>query len=263
MRAIVLAGERPGGSALARALDIPAAVLAPLAGRPCLLHVVDALRGAASIAEITLCGPARHVVDHSRVLSALVAEPDVTWVEPAAGPAASALAAADGARFPQLLTSGDHGLLQASIVDAFCQAAGRADGDFVVGLVPHERVREVFPDSRRTVLRFADGAFCGSNLFALRTEHSRRALSFWRSVEADRKRPWRIARRLGPATLARYLAHRLSVDAAFDRLSELAGCRVGWVEVAAARAAVDVDSEADWRLAERILQGEANEVRAS
>ena len=261
-RALVLAGERAGGSRLARALGLPAAVLAPLAGRPCILRVIDALCAARQVQGVTLCGPRPAVIDASPDLTALLRREDVAWLAPAAGPAASASAAAQaGGRWPLLLTSGDHGLLTPGVVDTFCadaRAAADAGGaDVIVGLVPHRQVARAFPDSRRTVLRFADGAYCGSNLFALVGPGSLRALAFWSSVEADRKRPWRIARRLGAATLLRYLLGRLPVDGAFDVLSRRAGCRVRWIPVACARAAVDVDSEADWRLADRLLTADA------
>jgi hypothetical protein len=161
---------------------------------------------------------------------------------------------------PLLLTSGDHGLLTAAMIDEFCasaQDAGAATGaDLLVGLVPHERVAAAFPDSRRTVLRFSDGAFCGSNLFALLTPQSRHALAYWSKLEAYRKQPWKIAGRLGLATVLRYLTGRLSVDEAFRILSHRAGCRVGWLPVSAARAAVDVDCRADWLLADRLLRSD-------
>jgi hypothetical protein len=204
------------------------------------------------------------VIDSSPELAGLLAQPGVTWLPPAPGPAASALAAArSGGRYPMLLTSGDHGLLSAAVVDGFCEQAlaarnaGPDPADVIVGLVPHERVARAFPESHRTVLRFADGAFCGTNLFALLTPASSRALAFWSSVEAARKRPWKIARRLGAFTLLRYLGGRLTVDQAFAELSRRAGCRVAWVPVASPRAAVDVDSEDDWRLADRLLTGDA------
>ncbi len=37
------------------------------------------------------------------------------------------------------------------------------------------------------------------------------AIGLWMSVEQDRKRPWRIVRRLGPGLLLRYLAGRLTL----------------------------------------------------
>jgi hypothetical protein len=254
-RAIVLAGERPGGNALAQRLGLPAGVLAPLLGRSCLARVLDALQQAATVDDALVCGPAESVLDACADLRGLLAGHGVAWMAPASGPAASALAAAeklDGR--PLHHTSGDHGLLNADNVEAVCRdAEAPTDADFVVGLVPHERVVSAYPHSRRTVLRFADGAYCGSNLYAVFTADGRRALGFWQAVEAQRKRPWKIARHLGALTLLRYVTGRLSVRQAFDRLSRLAGCRVAWVEVSAARAAVDVDSEADWRLAEQIL----------
>jgi len=278
--AIVLAGERPGGNALARALGLPAAVLAPLAGRPCLARVVDALLDSAAVSSVILCGPTQAVARHDDTVRSLVARNSIGWLAPRAGPAASALAgvaaaeeafqsdassadsggapeASSGSAFPQLLTSGDHGLLTPAIVDDFCARASATDADLVIGLVPYERVAAAFPDSRRTLLRFADGARCGSNLFALLTPRSTRALAFWQAAEENRKQPWKIVRRLGLTTLVRYLLGRLSADAAFEALSQRAGCRVRWVTVEAARAAVDVDSLADWQLADRLLSDEA------
>jgi hypothetical protein len=196
-------------------------------------------------------------------ISALLEPGDYQWLAPANGPAASAFAAAEALNcHPLLLTSADHGLLDSATVDGFCKdalatgSAGRPP-DIIVGLVPHERVREAFPDSKRTVLRFADGAFCGSNLFVLTSEAGHRALRFWSEVESLRKRPWKIARRLGVLTLLRYVTGRLTVGSAFQRLSRRAGCRVGWVLVSEPRAAVDVDTVADWKLACRLLEGDA------
>ncbi|MFW6093669.1 MAG: hypothetical protein ACODAC_06820, partial [Pseudomonadota bacterium] len=217
-----------------------------------------ALHTARRVTGGVTCGPARAVLDEYPALSALMRETGFRWSAPAAGPAASARAAlGDGGDCPMLLTSGDHGLLSAATVDAFCAAAARAASasalDVVVGLVPWPRVRDAFPDSRRTVLSFADGGYCGANLFALTTADAGRALEFWSSVEADRKHPAKIARRLGAGLLVRYAAGRLRLDEAFDALSRRTGCRIGWVEVADPRAAVDVDSRKDWELAQRVL----------
>lgn len=262
--AVVLAGERPGGNALARHLDLPAAVLAPVGGKPCLERVLDSLGGAAWVGPIAVCGPDARAVAASPALGRLLERAGVCWMAPAEGPAASALAAAGALAddpaggYPLLVTSGDHGLLESTVVDDFCRRAAALDdrADVVVGLVPHETVARAFPASRRTVLGFADGAFCGSNLFALLGPDGRRALQFWRGVEADRKRPWKIARRLGVTTLLRYLLGRLPVDDAFREISRRAGCRVTWTAVDSARAAVDVDSTADWTLADRLLRAD-------
>jgi hypothetical protein len=62
-----------------------------------------------------------------------------------------------------------------------------------------------------------------------------------------------MARRIGAGVLLRYLGGRLGADEALDRLGELAGCRLAWIEVTDPRAAVDVDSVDDHALAEKLL----------
>ena len=252
--AIVLAGERAGGNALARAHGLSASVLVQVAGKPCITRVIETLRASRTIDGGLIVGPAAEIAQHDRILQALLATGDFRWLEPAGGPSASALRATSAlTRCPLLLTAGDHALLEASVVDRFCAAAQRTDLDFVVGLVPYALVQTRFPRSRRTVLKFSDGHYCGSNLFLVRTAAGTAALRLWQRFEAERKRPWRIARLLGPGWLLRYLVGSVSLAQAFALLSAHSGCAVGWTQVDSARAAVDVDSSADLALAERVL----------
>ncbi len=255
--AIVLAGERPGGNALARAHHLPASVLVPVAGKSCLARVITTLRACHSIDGGLLVGPSADIVQHNDILRELLAIGDFRWLEPMRGPSASALRAAAALRhYPVLLTTGDHALLEASVLDRFCLSAAASGADFVVGLVPHALVHGRFPHSRRTVLRFRDSAWCGANLFALRTHTGRHALELWQALEADRKRPWRMASRLGVGFLLRFLSRSLSLSDALATLSARAGCRITHVVVESARAAVDVDSSADLALAEQVLSNE-------
>ncbi|MEQ8231418.1 MAG: NTP transferase domain-containing protein [Gammaproteobacteria bacterium] len=260
LQAIVLAGERPGGNALARALHIDAGVLAPVAGRTCLEHVLAALRGSSAISGGVLVGPRAEVRERSAVVTMLLAPGDFTWMAPATGPAASARAAFAqlGAAGPVLLTSGDHALLTPRLVDDFCTQADAVDADLVTGLVSWERVHAAWPESRRTLLQFSDGARCGSNLFLLRTPRAAAVLEFWRAVERERKHPWRIARYLGIGVMLRYLGRRLGCAAAFEEVSRRAGATVGHVMLDDPCAAVDVDSIDDRALAERILRARAH-----
>jgi len=250
----ILAGERPDGSPLAQAMGVAAGVLVEVAGATALARVFQAVRCSARLSHGVLCGPAAEIAESSAEIKSLLAPGDICWLAPASGPGASAVAALTQIdHYPVLLTTGDHALLTAAIIDAFLEQAEAADADLVVGLVPYARVHLAFPGSRRTRLRFQDAEYCGSNLFLVRTELGLKAILFWRQVESLRKRPWQIARHLGPATLLRYLFGRLSAVAAFALLSAKSGCRVGFVEVQQARAAVDVDSVADRELAERLL----------
>lgn len=254
MPAIVLAGERPGGNALAQHFDLPAGVLVEVAGKPCITRVINTLDAASSIDGGLICGPDPATRATSPVIRDLLDRSSFTWLPPAGGPAESALASlAEVPQRPVLLTAADHALLTSEVVDTFCRLAQQADADFVVGLVPYPIVREAFPESKRTVLKFADGQYCGSNLFMIRTAAGARLLEFWRELAQHRKRPWRMASRIGIGALLGYLSGRLTLDDVLQRISRRSGCRVACVQVLNPRAAVDVDSIADHALAEQLL----------
>ena len=257
---VILAGERPGGSPISRAFDVSASVMVPVAGKPALARVIQAIDSSQQAEGGIICGPSADVVAGSEELKAVLLNPNFEWLTPANGPAASALSALEKLNhFPALLTAGDHALLTGEIVDAFCAQALVLDAgyDLLIGFVPYSLVKAAWPESKRTVLKFSNGHFCGSNLFAIMNPEGRKALDFWRQAEADRKHPWRIARRFGVLALLFYLLRRLSLEDALQGLSEAAGCRIGHVKVEFARAAVDVDSIEDQKLAEQILSSES------
>jgi len=254
---VVLAGERPGGNALAQALGLPSALLAEVAGKAVIRWTFDALF-AANHARLMLVGPQSHLLKQHEVFAQLADDPRVQWLEPQDGPAASAVHGIERlAAYPILLTAADHALLQGRWVDDFVkrslQTAQTTNADIVIGLVPYASVAQEFPKSKRTLLRFVDGPFCGSNLFLVATPQGLRAVRFWRSLERLRKSPWRMASALGWRLCIRYLLRRLSLEDAMAALSDAAGCRVQVCKLTEPRLAVDVDSLADYELASSLL----------
>ena len=115
-------------------------------------------------------------------------------------------------------------------------------------LARRDRVEAAEPASRRTYLKFADGEWSGCNLFYLRTERARAAIDIWQKVEADRKRPWRIAARLGPATLFLMLTRRLTLAEGIARLGKRISIEAALVPATDGLAAIDVDKPADLAL---------------
>jgi hypothetical protein len=258
---VILAGERPGGSPISQAFSVPASVMVPVAGMPALQRVMFAIEASEMARAGIICGPTTSIVGQSPALAGLLQDSAYEWLEQAHGPAASGLAAVKALNdYPALLTAGDHALLTPGIVDDFCRAAlerqKQNQADFIIGLVPYPLVKAAFPASRRTILKFSDGYYCGSNLFAITSSDGLKALKFWQRAEADRKHPWRIAKRFGIVALLRYLARSLRSRDAMMALSKAAGCRIDFIPVQHARAAVDVDSVADQALAEQILLAE-------
>ncbi len=255
--AVVLAGERPGGSDFSRELGLTASVLADVAGKSALARVIEALESSRSVTGGVLCGPAENVYREAPEFGQILANSSFSWIEPRSGPSASALAGIEHVnRFPLLLTAGDHALLSGGIVDDFCSRVSTLDVDIAVGLVPYPVVKAAYPETKRTVLRFSNGEFCGSNLFAILSPEGKAGPAFWTRLEADRKRPWRMVRHGGIGLLLKYLLGRLSLEDALETLSKAMGCRLGHVLIDNPRAAIDVDSVADRDLAEKILLGD-------
>ncbi|MEE4301845.1 MAG: NTP transferase domain-containing protein [Pseudomonadales bacterium] len=245
----VLAGERPGPSELSDAEQVPLKVFVDIAGRPMLARVLDVIAEATPDALHIVAGPDEVGLRAAPWLQAAVAEERLMHLPPAHSPSRSARAVVEaayarGAR-AVAVTTGDHPLLTARTFRRFVDDALATDADAVVGLADHAAVKAAFPASRRTALRFSDGHRCGCNMFLFRGFGALRVLDLWREVEQDRKRPDRILRRLGPGLAVRYLAGRLELAEALDRLGELADARVAVVRVEDPDAAVDVDNLED------------------
>jgi GTP:adenosylcobinamide-phosphate guanylyltransferase len=254
--AIVLAGDRGPGDAVARAAGVASKCLTPVGGTPMVLRVLDALGAAEAVAARSLCGPSRDVLERSPVLSERIAREGIAWIAPESTPSASARAAveAQAPDQPVLVTTADHALLSPRIVDHFCAQALAQGGDVAVGVTRYDGVARAYPGSRRTVLRLGEGGYCTCNLFAFLTPAGRRAIAFWRSVEQERKRPLRlVAGVLGGVGVARYALGWLSLAEGAARASRRLGVRVSPVTLPFPEAAVDVDTPEDLRLVRALV----------
>lgn len=248
--ALVLAGRR-GGTAdpMAAAAGVSHKALLPVAGVPMLLRVVAALRDAPAVGRIVVSIEAPEAT-----LSGLGGLEGVARLVAAPSPARSAAAALEAFGAPLLLVTADHALLTPEMVGHFLGAVPPGAAA-VAALARRETVLAGHPATRRTWLRFRDGAFSGCNLFLLlEAEGAARAVAYWRRVEEDRKRPLAMARLLGPLTLLRFALRRLTLRAALDALERRCGARLAAVEMPFADAAIDIDKPADLALVEAVLR---------
>ena len=242
--ALILAGSRGGATdPVAEAEGVVHKALVVVEGRTLLARVHAAL--AESGAErIAVSASHPEVVAQARMLGAEV-------LPPAAGPSESVGRALAELGAPLVVTTADHALLEGGWV---CDFLGDvpANSDVAILLAPRERVEAAAAGSKRTWLRFADGDWSGCNLFLLANDRAKPAIATWRQVETDRKRPWRIARRLGIGTLWSYWRGKLTLADAVARLGNRIGIAASVVAARNGLAAVDVDTPADLALARQV-----------
>ena len=247
MTAIVLAGDRTKMDSLVNHSEVGAKAMIDIDGLPMVRRVLNALRAARVVKRICLAGPEASAVASDGPLASWVDSGEVQWRAPESSPSTSAYNAMRSLAPEEavLLTTADHPLLTPEIVDAFGRQSLADDVDVAVGLAPHALVTEAYPGIKKTVLRFSDGEFCGCNLFAFITPEGRRAASFWRKIEQQRKKPMVVIGLLGWGAVIRYRLGLLSLEEALAKLSKRLGLRIRAVILPYANAAIDVDSIAD------------------
>jgi len=234
--AIVLAGSRGPSDPVAVAAGVSHKAFAEVAGKAMVARVLDTLAAVPQIGRVIV------VIEAG---APALPRDGVERIDAAASPSLSALEGFRQAEVPVLVTTADHPLLTPEMVERFLADAEASGVDVAAGVSERAVVEQAGSTARRTYLKFRDAQVSGCNLFALRTERAAGALAFWRRLEADRKRPLRMAWAIGPSTLVRYLLGLLTTGAVARALGRAAGCRAAMVFVPFPDAAHDVDKPSD------------------
>jgi GTP:adenosylcobinamide-phosphate guanylyltransferase len=253
--ALVLAGSRGAADPVAAARGVAQKCLVPAGGVPMLCRVLDALAASRTVARILVTLQEPELLLSDPALAARRAARPIGLLAGAATPSLSVAAAlaAIPEPYPLLVTTADHPLLTPEMIDAFAARAEALGADVAVGLTASRVLLGAYPESRRTWLRFRDERYSGANLFALMGSRGALAVAFWRRVEAERKRPWRIVRAFGLGSLLAYALGLLTLEEAMRRASARLGCVVGAICLPFPEAAIDVDKPDDLELVEAIL----------
>jgi GTP:adenosylcobinamide-phosphate guanylyltransferase len=250
--AILLAGQRPGERDFAHDLGYPAKALIEIAGEPMLGRVAKALLASPSIGRVLILAQQPRRLAAGK-LGWIAAEPRMRFAESEGGISHSILkvAGTDLAPWPVLVVTADHALLTPAMVEYFLGA--EAASDVAVAVVERKVVEADYPDTRRTWLKFSDGAYTGANMFAFRSANARKALEIWASVEKDRKKAAKLLRYFGPALALRALTRTISLNNGLAKAGRRAGLYARAVALPFPEAAIDVDKIEDLRLVGRIV----------
>jgi GTP:adenosylcobinamide-phosphate guanylyltransferase len=250
--ALVLAGSRPGIDPFAEAHGTDLKALIPVGGKPMVARPVEALLDSPEVEQIRVLAQ-----QPDRIAAVLPTDDRLSVAKSGATIAATLeeMLADPSTRFPLLVTTADHALLDAAMIADFCAKA--VGVDLAIGLVERRALMTRLPDTRRTWLQFRGGAYSGANLFAFGSPETARAIALWRSVEQDRKKGIRMIAALGPAVLMGAVLRLKTVDQTLEAVGRRLALDIRKVELANPLAAVDVDKPEDHRLVTAILEGRA------
>ncbi len=246
---LILAGQRSkDGEPLPDALCTHAGVkwkaLLPVHGKPMTAYVLDALDHSSGLQKPYWVSG----LDVNLLGGGLNQSPS------ADGPASSVVEAAQaGLPYPFLVTTCDHALLTPDMVEIFLKGAQESGADFALGLASKSVIQPAYPETKRTYLKFKDDSVSGCNLFYVKNENGLEAIKFWRAAQHDRKKPVKLARRLGIGMLLKYVTGRLTLGGAFVHASDNLKVNAKPILLPFAEAAIDVDKPSDLILVEEIL----------
>ncbi len=245
-RAVILAAGRGPDDPMAKAFGVAHKCTIPVAGKPMLQWVLDALRNGPFAKPFTI------VIDQPSVLPP---QQDIEVMGAQSSAPASAIAAINYLQhFPILVTTGDHPLLTAEMVSHMLNAAEANGADVCVGLATADTINAAYPQTKRTYFNLGGTRVSGCNLFTISSARGLRIFERWQHLEQNRKKPWKLVAAFGLWPIVLFATGFLTPARAFGYMSKKLGITVRPIFLPFAEAAIDVDKPVDHALAEQILR---------
>ena len=250
--ALLLAGSRPKGDPLARAMGASHKALIPIDGEPMILRPLKALLESPNVGEIII------LTQNSDDLRGVIPKSKRVRFEASRSTIAETmedLIVKQRVQFPVLVTTADHALLDPQMIAEFTAAA--AGADLAVGVVERKNLLERLPQAKRTWIPFRRGAYSGANLFAFGSIKVLAPIEQWRSVEQSRKSGLRLLSALGPTLLLGAALRMRTLDQSVAAVGRKFKMTIRAVVMSNPLACVDVDKPVDHAVVEAILSGRA------
>jgi len=245
--AVVLAGGADRGE-LAAQTGIAHRPLLEVGGRPILLTVLAALRGAPSVGRIVLVGP--QGVQAGAADDAV--DVRVPQGETFLGSIANGLTAAPADAEHLLLITGDLPLITAEAVEDFVRRGVVSGAEVCYPIIPKDSCERRFPGGRRTYVRLREGTFTGGNAVLATRSFLDRSQELIRRLYAARKNPLKLAALFGLPFLFGLLTGRLTIPQLEARASAIISGRVSAIITHYPELGFDVDKMEDLKVARRV-----------
>jgi len=257
--AVVTAGSNPQeDDPLAAFTQGKPKALIPIAGKPMIAHVVDALAGSRYIRHVVIVGldptahvqfpvPVEHVPDAGGLLAnvevglkyALDHHPDIDAM---------------------LLSSSDVPTVTTSIVDTFIEECLRTNHELYYSIVKRSVMEARFPESRRSYIHLREGDVAGGDILLIRPSLTISQRELWQNLARARKNALRQTRMFGLWPLFKLVIRRLSLAEAERRASKVLNVRGRAVPFPYAEIGMDVDKPFQLEIARAELEARASRL---
>jgi molybdopterin-guanine dinucleotide biosynthesis protein A len=248
--AVILAGGHKQDE-VAAAFSLPHKALVPVAGKPTVGWVAEALLGA------ELIGPVVVATELAEV--AAVLPPGVETVTPG-GDAFLDTIAAGFAHYPQadkmIVVTCDLPLLTPAAVDDFTRRALDSGAELCYSIVRAERLETGSTATKRTLVKLADGACTGGNITLLSRHFVEQEGRRVTAAFAGRKNPVALARLLGLGFIWGLLRGTLTIPVLITKAERIMRVPVAVIDSAYPEVCFDVDKVEHVGAAEKIMSGD-------
>ncbi|HOB91692.1 MAG: NTP transferase domain-containing protein [Bacillota bacterium] len=245
--AIVLAGAL-NKQPLSTVSDELLEALIPVAGRPMIQWVLDALRESRSVGEIAVIGP-------SKELRSRICGQDLVFVDSCDTILNNVKRGLSRFQSPQkvLIVTADVPLLTGEAVDDFVSRCQDDSVQVYYSIVRREVVELAFEDISRTYVTIKDGTFTGGNMLLLDSDIFDKYSDVIDRVISLRKKPLELGMLLGFRCIVKYLFRQLSIFDIEQRVYNVLGLKGRAVISDYPGVGVDVDKPKDYSRVQEIL----------
>lgn len=240
MDAVVTAGGKPGeGDALFTYTKGNYKALLPIAGKPMIQWVLDALNASSQVGRIVVVGlPSATRLASAKPLTLL--EDQHGLLENLNAGVQELVRQAPNTSVV-LAVSSDIPALRGEMVDWFIQAIRESEHDLYYNVITREVMEKRFPTSHRTYLHLKDKAVCGGDINAVRASAVSTGNPLWNRLIDARKSPLKQASLVGLDTLVDLFFHRLTLAETVTKVSQRIGVRGRALVCPYAEMGMDVD----------------------
>ncbi len=251
MDAIVLAGGRSDQDTLGvLAGELPKSML-PVAGKPMVQWVLDALSASKSIHSVVLIG-----LDETSSLyctKPLTCLPDQGSLIANIQTASQKLAASRPEETHVVSLSADIPTITPRIIDELVSIYEKGEYDIYYGVVSREVMEKRFPGSKRTYIKVKNEEICGGDLNSFSKAAVLAPDALWKDLIKARKNPLKQAAMIGLDTLLLLLLCRLDLDEMATRVCRRLGITGKAVRVPFAEVGMDVDKPFQYEMVQADL----------